>query len=201
MSAILAPAGVGAAAGALIAFSFAMSPPLTLLPSRPADANGNPPLHRSVGIADTSADGFDDRWHEAFNGIQPMPASKGNDLLDLQDLAGLSMPSIAPARAASADPDEFESVSKPAQNSPAALVLRKPAARLSDVCTRNGLYRIEYTRNDHRYWRCLHRQHTFPVRRTASDARPIRFGNQVPSGNEPQPFFQSLRGFFFQSTQ
>lgn len=198
---MLAPAGVGAAAGALIAFSFVMSPPLTLLPSRPADANGNLPLHRSVGVADASADGFDGRWHQAINGIPPMPASKGDDLLDPQDSAGLSMPSIAPAQAASADPDEFESVPKPAQDSPAALVLPKPHARLSDACTRNGLYRIEYTRNDHRYWRCLHRQHNFTARRTVSDARPLRFGNQASSGNEPQPFFQSLRGFFFQSTQ
>jgi hypothetical protein len=112
MSAMLAPAGVGAGAGALIAFSFAMSPPLALLPSRPADANGNLPFHQSVGVADTSADGFDGRCHEAINGIPPMPASKGNDLLDLQDLASSSMPSIAPAQAASADPDESESVSK-----------------------------------------------------------------------------------------
>ena len=79
MSAMLASAGVGAAAGALIAFSFAMSPPLTLVPSRLSDANGNFSSHRNVGIADASVDDFNGRWHEAANGIPPMPTSKSGD--------------------------------------------------------------------------------------------------------------------------
>jgi len=217
-SATLTSVGVGAAAGALIAFSFTMSPPLTLLPSRPGDANGNPSLHRSTKVvvasagefdghwhatikdippmpASTvgSADDFNGRWHEAINGIPPMPASKSNDSPNLQDIA---MPSMIAVQVPSTEPDKFESVSKPQQDNPEALVVVKPPARPSDVCARNGMYRIEYTRNRHRYWRCLHR-HVRPV----PESKSVRVSNQASPGNEPQPFFQQLRGFFFQSTQ
>jgi hypothetical protein len=202
MSAMLASTGVGAAAGALIAFSFAMSPPLTLLPSRPSDANGNLSSHRNVEIADASADDFNGRWHEAANGIPPMPTSKSGDSPDLQNSTSLPIPSMMPVQVLPTEPNEFEPVSKPSQDSPVALVVPKPSARPSSVCARNGLYRIEYTRNNHRYWRCLHRQRAFTERRTVSNSNATRVSGQASPGNEPQPFFQALRGFFsFQNTQ
>ena len=186
MSAMLPSAGVGAAAGALIAFSFTMSPPLTLLPPRPADANGNLSLHRGVEITDASVDDFD------LSDIPPMPTSK---------IEESPAPSIMPMQVSPTEPNEFDSVSKPSRESSVALVVPKPSARPSDVCARNGMYRIEYSRNGHRYWRCLHRQHVFSDRRTVSESKSVRVGNQAPSGNRPQPFFQGLTGFFFQSTE
>jgi hypothetical protein len=217
-STILTSAGVGAAAGALIAFSFAMSPPFTLLPPRPGDANGNPPLHRSTKVVVASAgefdglwhaatkditpmptstvasaDDFNGRWHEAINGIPPMPASKSNDSPNLQDIP---MPSMIAVQGSPTEPDKFEFVSKPQQDNPEAPVVVKPPARPSDVCARNGMYRIEYTQNRHRYWHCLHRNV-----RPVPESKSVRVSNQSSPGNEPQPFFQQLRGFFFQSTQ
>ena len=192
MSAMLASAGVGAAAGAMIAFSFAMSPPLTLLPSRPADANGNLSLHRSVEVVDASEDEFDHRSHVAIDDIPPMPVSKGKDSPDLQDSTDSSVLAMVAMQVPQTEPDDFDSVPK---STP------KPPARPSDICARNGLYRIEYTQNRHRYWRCLHRQRHFSERRTILDSKTTRASNQASSGNEPQPFYEVLRGFFSQSTQ
>src|SRR5262245_30999082 len=146
MSATLTSAAVGAAAGALIAFSFAMSPSLTLLPSRPTDANGNISLHRNVEIADASIDDFN------LRNLLPMPISKFEESPALQDSTGLPMPSIMPVQLLTTEQDEFESVSEPPQESPRAIVVLKPPARPSDVCARSGLHRIEYTRDGHRYW-------------------------------------------------
>ena len=198
---MLVSAGVGAAAGAMIAFSFAMSPPLTLLPSRPADANGNLSLHRSVEVVDASADEFDRRSHVAIDDIPPTPVSKGKDSPDFQDSADLSMLAMVTPQVPQTEPDDFDSVPKPTPDSPVTLAVPKPPARPSDICARNGLYRIEYTQSRHRYWRCLHRQHHFSERRIILDSRTTRASNQASSGNEPQPFYEVLRGFFSQSTQ
>jgi hypothetical protein len=201
MSAMLASTGVGAAAGALIAFSFAMFPPLTLLPFRASDANGNLSSHRDVEIAGVSADDFNGRWRKVANGIPPMPTSKSGDAPDLQNSTSLPIPSMMPVPVPPTEPNAFESVSKPSQDSPVALVVPKPSGP-SNVCARNGLYRIEYTRNNHRYWRCLHRQRAFIERRTVSNSNATRVSGQASPANEPQPFFQALRGFFsFQNTQ
>lgn len=195
MSPMLASAGVGAAAGALIAFSFAMSPPLSLLPSRPNDANGNLSLHRNAESANALADDFD------LRDLPPMPTSKVEESSALQDPTGSAMPSMTAVQLPPTQQDELEFVLKSPQNSLVALVGPKPPERKSGVCARDGLHRAEYMRNGHRYWRCLHRQHVFSDRRTVSESKSVRVGNQAPSGNRPQPFFQGLTGFFFQSTE
>ena len=201
VSATLTSAGVGAAAGALIAFSFTMSPPLTLVPPRPSDANGNPSLHQNTEVVVASTDEFDGRWHVAVDDIPPMPASKVEDPLDLQVANSEPVLAMAPSQEPQVKQDDFASVAKPSGERALALVGPKPPTRPSDVCARNGLRRIEYTQNHHRYWRCLHRQHVFSDRRTVSESKSVRVGNQAPSGNRPQPFFQGLTGFFFQSTE
>src|SRR5215475_10549197 len=198
MSATLTSAGVGAAAGALIAFSFTMSPPLALVPPRPSDANGNPSLHRNTEVVGASTDEFDGRWHIAIDDIPPMPASNVKDPLD-DESSGEPIPTMAPAQEQQAEPDDFASVAKPSNEAKLAFAAPKPLARSSDVCVRNGLRRIEYTQNHHRYWRCVHTRRVSSDRQTVSQATPA--SNREPSGKEQQPFYGLLRGLFFQSTQ
>ena len=56
---LLASSGVMAAAGAMISLTFAVSPPLTLLPPRPVafDINGNVISQQTVGAATTETFG------------------------------------------------------------------------------------------------------------------------------------------------
>jgi len=199
MSATLTSAGVGAAAGALIAFSFTMSPPLTLVPPRPGDANGNPSLHRNTDVVGASTDEFEGCWYLAIDDVPPMPASKVKDPLDLQDSNGVPTLVKVPTQEPQAEREEFASVAKPSKERPLALAEPKPPARPSDVCARNGLRRIEYTQNHHRYWRCRHAQRASSDRQTVSMATPV--SNREPSGKDQQPFYGALRGFFFQSSQ
>lgn len=75
---LLASSGVTMAAGAMISLSFAVSPPFTLLPPRPAsvDASGNvtPQQHRTRETAGAAtADTFERRWQAATDDIPPMP--------------------------------------------------------------------------------------------------------------------------------
>ena len=135
-----------------------------------------------------STDEFDGRWHVAVDDIPPMPASKVEDPLDLQ--VSNSEPALAMAPS-----QEPASVAKPSGERALALVAPKPPTRPSDVCARNGLRRIEYTQNNHRYWRCLHRQRVSFERQTVSTATPS--SNREPSGKEQQPLYGVLRGFFF----
>ena len=74
---LLASSGVAMAAGALISLSFAVSPPLRLVPQRPApfDASGNVtsqqhPNIETVGAA--IADDFGRRWQTATDDLPPM---------------------------------------------------------------------------------------------------------------------------------
>src|SRR5215475_10487606 len=113
MSATLTSAGVGAAAGALIAFSFTMSPPLTLVPPRPGDANGNPSLHRNTDVVGASTGEFDGHWHAAIDDIPPMPTSKVEDPLDLQDSNSEPALAMVPSQQPQAEQDDFGSIAKP----------------------------------------------------------------------------------------
>jgi hypothetical protein len=75
---VLASSGVTMAAGAMVSLSFAVSPPLTLLPPRPVpvDASGNvtPQQHRtSETVGAAIADNFERRWQAATDDIPPMP--------------------------------------------------------------------------------------------------------------------------------
>ena len=65
----LASSSVAAAAGSMIWLSFAVSPPITLVPERPApvDASGNVSSLRKQTIETVSAavaDTFEHRWHD-----------------------------------------------------------------------------------------------------------------------------------------
>src|SRR5262245_19729408 len=104
MSVTLTSAGVGVAAGALIAFSFTMSPPLTLVPPRPSDANGNPSMHRNTEVVGASTDEFDGRWQVAIEDIPPMPTSRHVDLEGLNYLPPMAM---LPSQVARADPQDY----------------------------------------------------------------------------------------------
>ena len=65
------------AAGAMVSLSFAVSPPITLLPPRPVpiDASGNVPSQQqrtSETMGAASADTFERRWQAATDDIPPM---------------------------------------------------------------------------------------------------------------------------------
>ena len=68
---LLASGGVTMAAGAMISLSFAVSPPLTLVPphSEPLDVNGNVTTqgHRSSETVDAAIAGtFERRWQPSY---------------------------------------------------------------------------------------------------------------------------------------
>ncbi|MGB7619818.1 MAG: hypothetical protein WBM06_22920 [Pseudolabrys sp.] len=74
---LLASSGVTMAAGAMVSLSFAVSPPITLLPPRPVpiDASGNVPSQQqrtSETMGAASADTFERRWQAATDDIPPM---------------------------------------------------------------------------------------------------------------------------------
>ena len=157
---VLASGSVAAAAGSMIWLSFALSPSITLVPERPApvDASGNVSSWRKQTIETVSAavaDTFEHRWHD-------IPAVSYSDSLDgrTDDLSALPVVQDAP-KLTQAEPPVLAAASPPEQKDP-VMVLPRPRARPSDVCARYGLYRVDYTRDHHRYWRCLHQQRPLP---------------------------------------
>jgi hypothetical protein len=173
---LLASGGVTMAAGAMLSMSFALSPPLTLLPPRPtpADAGGNVTSQQqhqkqqqkqtieTVGAA--VADSFEGRWQAATD-VPLLPVPKrdplegliGGTLFEPRDLAvGLQPEQQDPVQQ---EPVQQEPVQQePVQQEPVKLALQESASRPSDVCARHGLRRVEYTQNRHRYWRCAARR-------------------------------------------
>lgn len=156
---LLASSGVAMAAGALISLALAVSPPLKLVPQRPTlfDASGNVtsqqhPNIETVGAA--IADDFGRRWQTATDDLPPMAVRD-----PLQGLIGgllpraedtLQVTQVEPHNLAAApEPERQESFAEVAQESP---------TRPSDVCARQGLRRVNYTQNHHRYWRCAGRR-------------------------------------------
>src|SRR5262245_46516818 len=169
---VLASSSVAVAAGSMIWLSFAVSPPLTVVPERPApvDASGNVSSWRkqtveTVGAA--VADTFDHRWHD-------IPAVPHPDSLDglIDDLSTLPLAQDAP-KLAEVEAADTAAASQPEQKNP-VMALPQPRARPSDVCARYGLHRVDYTRDNHRYWRCLHRGAPLPLNaaKTESPATP-----------------------------
>ena len=71
---LLASSGVMAAAGAMISLTFAVSPPLTLLPPRPvaADINGNVISQQTVAAATTETFG---EGRESTDDVPPIAYS------------------------------------------------------------------------------------------------------------------------------
>ena len=111
---VLASSSVAAAAGSMIWLSFAVSPPITLVPERPApmDASGNVSSLRKQTIETVSAavaDTFEHRWHD-------IPAVPHPDSLDglIDDLSTLPLAQDAP-KLAQAEPPDFAAASQPEQ--------------------------------------------------------------------------------------
>ncbi|HEX3339451.1 MAG TPA: hypothetical protein VHT68_09785 [Pseudolabrys sp.] len=165
---VLASSSVAAAAGSMIWLSFAVSPPITLVPGQSAavDANGNVSSWKkqtveTVGAA--VADTFEHRWHD-------IPAVPHPQSLDgpIDDLSTLPLAQDAPKLAQVELPDL--AVAPQSEQENPVMVLPNPRARPSDVCARYGLYRVDYTRDHHRYWRCLHRRGPPPSHAAKADS-------------------------------
>src|SRR5215467_4385160 len=162
---ILASSSVAAAAGSMIWLSFAVSPSITVVPERPApvDASGNVSSWRKQSIETVGtavADTFEHRWHD-------IPAVPHPDSLDGQvdDLPTLPLAQDAPKLTkveVKVEPPDLVAASPPEQKNP-VMAQPQPRARPSDVCARYGLHRVDYTRDNHRYWRCLHRGAPLPL--------------------------------------
>ena len=156
----MASGGVTMAAGAMISLSFAVSPPLTLLPPRPdlVNASGNvtSPQHRTietVGLAVT--DTFERRWQPATDA--PLKPVARRD--PLEGLIG-GLPILTPAEIApqALQVEALAAAPQPDKQEPVKVALKESPARSSDVCVRHGLRRVDYTQNHHRYWRCAGRR-------------------------------------------
>ena len=151
------------AAGAMISLSFAVSPPLTLVPPLPVpnDVNGNIVSHQQQAIETVGSAAIDDRFArrpqtDSDDDVSPMPAPR-RDLLE--GLVGglLTPPQDAPQET-QAELHDVVAEEQPAQQESVTVVPRELPARVSDVCTRHGLRRIDYRQNHHRYWRCAYRR-------------------------------------------
>ena len=148
---LLASSGVTMAAGAMVSLSFAVSQPLTLPPPRPVpvDASGNvtSQQHRTsetVGAAIT--DTFARRW-QASDDMPLKPVPRRDPLEGL--IGGLLTQPLAH------DAPQGTQVEQPEHQ--VTVVPQEPPAPPSDVCAQQGLRRVDYTQNHHRYWRCAHR--------------------------------------------
>ena len=178
---LLASSGVMAAAGAMISLTFAVSPPLTLVPQRQVavDVNDNVISHQTVGAATTDTFGG---GTELTEDIPPMPIQprEGSDGLggDSPMTVSQEAPQVTPRRdplegliggllfAQNVPPMKLVEQQEPAaapqqgpeQQVPATAMAQEPAAQPHDVCARHGLRRVYYNQNNHRYWRCAGRR-------------------------------------------
>jgi hypothetical protein len=154
---LLASGGVTMAAGAMISLSFAVSPPLTLVPphSEPLDVNGNVTTqgHRSSETVGAIIAGtFERRWQPADE-FPLIPVSRRDPLEGLiGGLLTLPLALDAP-QLVQAEPLDFADAPQPGKPELVAAALGP-----SDVCARHGLRRIDYKQNHHRYRRCAGRR-------------------------------------------
>src|SRR5262245_43183080 len=159
---LLASGGVMMAAGAMLSLSFALSPPLTLLPSRSVrvdiSCDAVPQKHQTVETVGAAiADGFERRCQAAADApLLPLRPSRdplegligGPPMQPLSEDPSPMMQAVALDHAAvpQADPRLVK------------VALQETPARRSDVCARHGKRRVDYTQNRHRYWRCVARR-------------------------------------------
>ena len=122
---LLATSGVTMAAGAMISLSFAVSPPLILLPPLPVpiDANGDVASEtkqtaETVGAA--IADSFERRW-QATDDIRPIPVSMHDSLRGL--IGGVVPMARDATQAGQVDPHDLYT-----DRAPARLVPPRPAS-------------------------------------------------------------------------
>lgn len=167
---LLASSGVMAAAGAMTSLTFAVSPPLTLLPPRPvaADINGNVISQQTVAAATTETFGegresTDDvpptfQLREGFDGVSSgtQMVTPRRDLLEGL-IGGLLFVQDTPLMKQIGQ-QEPAAAPQPEQQRQTTAMAQQPAAQPSDVCIRQGLRRVYYTQNNHRYWRCAARR-------------------------------------------
>jgi hypothetical protein len=164
MMQLLASSGVTMAAGAMVSLSFALSPPLTLLPPRsaPVDINRNviSQKHQTIEtVGAATADAFERRWQPTTDAPLlpvPMPTPSRDPLEGL--IGGLPMPFSEDAspvmQAAALD----RAAAPPVDPQPVKVALQETPAPRADVCARQGMRRVDYTQNRHRYWRCVARR-------------------------------------------
>src|SRR5262249_29875060 len=179
---LLASSGVMAAAGAMISLTFAVSPPLTLVPPRQvaADVSDNVISHQTAGAAttDTFRSGTETTADIPPIPVQPREGSDGlsgdSPMLPVSQEA----PQVTPRRdplegliggmlfAQNVPPMKLVEQQEPAaapqqgpeQQGSATAMAQEPAAQPHDVCARHGLRRVYYNQNNHRYWRCAGRR-------------------------------------------
>jgi hypothetical protein len=165
MMQLLASSGVTMAAGAMISLSFALSPPLTLLPPRsaPIDINRNvvSQKHQTIEtVGAATADAFERRWQAASDApllLVPMLTPSRDPLEGL--IGGLPMQPFLEdtsqvMQAAALD----RAVASQVDPQPVKVALQDTPAQRADVCARQGMRRVGYTQNRHRYWRCVARR-------------------------------------------
>jgi len=179
---LLASSGVTAAAGAMISLTFAVSPPLTLVPPRQVavDVNDNVISHQTVGAATTDTFGG---GTESTDDIPPTPIQprEGSDGLSndspmlpvsqeepqvtprrdpLEGLIGglMFVQDVPPMKLVEQQEPVAAPQHGPEQQGPSTAMAQEPAAQPSDVCARHGLRRVYYNQNNHRYWRCAGRR-------------------------------------------
>jgi hypothetical protein len=153
---LLASGGVTMAAGAMISFSFAVSPPLTLLPPLPErfDINENVTTQghkpsETVGAA--VANTFERRWQPTDESpLTPVPRRDPLEGL-VGGLLALPLAQDAP-QLAQAEPLDFADAPQPSKQE-----LVGATRATSDICSRHGLRRVDYRQNHHHYWRCARR--------------------------------------------
>ena len=168
---LLASSGVIAAAGAMISLTLAVSPPLTLLPPRPVavDVNDNVISQQIVGAATTETFGegresTDDiprptQLREGFDGLSggTQMVTSRRDLLEGLT-GGLLVVQDTPPLKQVEQQQEPAAALQPEQQGQTTAMAREPPAQPSDACVRQGLRRVYYTQNNHRYWRCAGRR-------------------------------------------
>jgi hypothetical protein len=162
---LLASSGVTMAAGSMISLSFALSPPLTLLPPRsvPADINRNiiSQKHQTIEtVGAATGDAFERRWQPATDVPLlpvPMPTPSRDPLEGL--IGGLPMQPFSEDASPVMQATALDrAAAPPVDPQPVKVALQETPARRADVCARQGMRRVDYTQNRHRYWRCVARR-------------------------------------------
>jgi hypothetical protein len=160
---LLAVSGVTAAAGAMVSLWFAASPSLTLVPPLlvQGDASDTVTLKQHQSIQTVGAaidDSFEGRGQTADEDTPPIPAPK-HDLLEGLSGGVLALPAEQDvSQVMQAEPHDLAAPPQPKQQESVTAQLQEPPMRPIDVCDRQGLRKVYYTQDHHRYWRCVGRR-------------------------------------------
>ena len=176
---LLASSGVTVAAGAMIALSLAISPPLTLPPRPvPVDVKVKPPQPGNGSVTSQQHRPEQRPPRPGAGGVKGKVASQQHrsietvgaaiaDNFERRWQATDDMPLVpVPHRDALAGliggtqfgSHDFTAEVQPEQQELVKVVLNELPARPTDVCARRGLRHVEYTQNRHRHWHCAARR-------------------------------------------